>query len=329
MEAIGIDLMGSDASPSSLFPAIQSLHQALPFNQPLALFAPAKVLQELRLFLGEESSSGRWSWFEAESVISMSDPPLSSLRSKRQSSLCLAIRSLRSQKIGALVSGGNTGALIACSALELPPFSGVERPALLASIPTSRHPIHVLDVGGRVSATSDQLFQWACLGAGYHLCSGGTHRPKVALLNVGEEALKGHSVVREAYERLERGAFSSFDFVGNVEAKELFRGGVDVLVTDGFTGNVFLKTAEGVADFVLSEVAHSLPSPQSSSVRAVQRLVDHSEHPGALVCGVEGLVIKCHGKLSGKSLTSAVWGARRYLEKQIIHKLGLFCAQQA
>lgn len=299
--SIGVDLMGGDHSPSLLLQALQSL--SLPPSIHLTLigtpeWAPA-------------TSSG-FSYRCAPDVITMDEPPLQAIKRKKESSLCIGLRLLKEKKIDAFVSAGNTGALVSCAKLTLSTLPGLLRPALIALMPTKKHPVAVIDVGANVQAKAKLLVQFAQIGAAYQKARGIPH-PKVGILNIGSEALKGTSELQLAYQELQANPHSSFQFAGNIEGTAVFNGEVDVLVTDGFTGNVFLKTAEGLASLILDRLHTHIPTAElkklEPQLKDLQRHLHYAEYPGAILAGVKGIVIKCHGYSTPQAFCNAVQGA--------------------
>ena len=234
------------------------------------------------------------------------------VRRKKDSSLIAGLTFLKNHLIDGFVTAGNTGALIAGSALILPFFLELDVQALLATLPTKKGNVSVIDVGGTVASRADRLVQFARMGVVYQQTCFGIERPRVGLLNIGVESRKGTAEVRKAYDLLKADREISMEFVGNVEGREVFDG-MDVLVTDGFSGNVFLKTSEGVYSFIidrLKDVLQTLSLDQKEVVyRALQLEFDYEEYMGAIVCGVEGIAIKCHGRSSSKAMLNGIRGA--------------------
>lgn len=266
--------------------------------------------------------------------IAMGDEPLGAVRRKKGSSLVVGMRLLKKHQIDAFVSCGNTGALVASATLSLSRLPGVMRPALLATLPTEKGGVSVLDVGGNVSCKALYLVQFAHLGAAYQRAVKGIEVPKVGLLNVGSESKKGTKEVRQAYdllkaycqEQVNAGLPLRMDFVGNVEGRDVFKGVVDVLITDGFTGNVLLKTAEGVASLIFGSLADVCQGGGVSDafgkvVATLQKQFNYAEYPGAMVCGVDGVVVKVHGSASSKALYSSIIGAAECVQKQVISRI--------
>lgn len=240
-----------------------------------------------------------------------------SLRRKKQASLCVGLRLLKEGKLDAFVSAGNTGALVSASKMILGTFPHISRPALLALMPTKKRPVAVLDVGANLQAKAAQLVQFAHLGAAYQKARG-IAVPRIGLLNIGSEASKGTSEIRLAYKELAKLPA----FAGNIEGKSVFDGEVDVLVTDGFTGNVFLKTAEGIASLILDRLHARIPLSALQDIRAhledLQRHLHYAEHPGALLCGVKGAVVKCHGYSTPEAFANGIRGAIEFASFRFI-----------
>jgi glycerol-3-phosphate acyltransferase PlsX len=291
---IGVDLMGSDNSPEALLGALKGL----PF-------------QVVPIGLAEHRQSG-FEYIEAPTFIGMDEPPLAALRRKKDCSLCIGLRLLKEKKLDAFVSAGNTGALVSASRMILGNLPGVLRPALLAGMPTKKNPVAVLDVGANVQVKSCHLVQFALLGSAYCKAKG-IAKPVVGLLNIGSEAVKGTAELRAAYQELKQFPNPPFRFVGNIEGKSVFDGDVDVLITDGFTGNIFLKTAEGIASLILDRFGSLLPPGEFQKlhpkIKDVQRHLHYAEYPGALLAGVDGVVIKCHGYSTPQAFLNGVLGA--------------------
>ncbi|HEV8052020.1 MAG TPA: phosphate acyltransferase PlsX [Parachlamydiaceae bacterium] len=335
---IGIDLMGGDNPPALLFPAILQAAKQLPSHQTLLVIATKSVVDQLSPIIISSlptDACARISFQECEEVITMEDDPLTAVRKKKNSSLVVGMGLLKTKRIDALVSCGNTGALIASAALILPLLRDVSHPALLVTLPTAKGPVAVLDVGGNVINKSEQLVRFAFLGAAYQRAILGIKSPKVGLLNVGIESRKGTLEVRKAYEILAgycKTAASEYiipDFVfsGNIEARDLFKGTVDVLVTDGFTGNILLKTAEGVASFIFESLKDKIIGKSTPEVEKsfndLKKQFNYAEYPGAIVCGVDGLVVKVHGNASAESLLVSIFSAMDCIQKKIIsHIIG-------
>ncbi len=292
--------MGSDNAPSVLLEALR----ALPLHPDIELLA---------IGTSEYEKDSPFRYHLASESIGMDENPLSALRRKKGASLCVGLRLLKERAIDALVTAGNTGALVSASKMILSTFPYVLRPALLALMPTKKRPVAVLDVGANIQVKATHLVQFALMGAAYSQTRK-IEVPTIGLLNIGSEALKGTSEVRLAYRELEAlGESLPLRFAGNIEGKTVFDGEVDSLITDGFTGNVFLKTAEGIANLILDRIDATLPKETVNQlgpqIQDLHRHLHYAEYPGALLIGVKGIVIKCHGYSTPKAFVNGVKGA--------------------
>ncbi len=274
---IGIDLMGGEKSPSSLLQAIHELVAESSIPLTLSIFASSEILEQLP----QESGLLTLVPVNCPETITMEDDPLKVIRSKKNSSMVVGIQALKEGKIDAFVSTGNTGALVASSTFFL---GRMGNPALLAILPTKGKPLALIDAGAFPESKAENLITNAKLGLAYQKACGNTN-PKIALLNIGLEEHKGTPELKKAHKELKKLP----EFVGNIEGRDAFDGEIDVLVTDGFTGNIFLKTAEGVASMLLNKNFY-----QETIAR------------GAVVCGVNGIVIKCHGNARPEALKNGL-----------------------
>jgi len=325
---VGIDLLGGDHHhPEYILDTLHGIYRRV--NDPLRLlvFATPDICSRIESFQelhSELMPKNSLFHYEVEEVIHMDDDPLLAIRRKRDSSMSVGMRLLKENKIDALVSTGNTGALIANARMHLPLLEGIQRSALITLLPTKKSPIAVLDVGANIECTPENLVQFAQMGLAYQKSRGISH-PRIGLLNIGTEEKKGRGELRETYKLLQK--FNTSDeapiFIGNVEGKEIFSGNVDVLVTDGFTGNVFLKTAEGISSFIL-ETLHENQAILPFSKPLLNRLEKElysAEYPGAIICGVDGIIMKCHGDANPEALTNGVQGAIRLVNGHFIAKM--------
>lgn len=317
---IGIDLLGSEVHPQELLKAIIAFRPALKSSILLTVLGTDDLYQKM-------GTLPHGIIFHAVSdIITMEDDPLYAIRHKKQSSLYLGLQMLKEEHLDAFISTGNTGALMAGSKLLLSTLPGIERPALLTLLPTRTSDLAVLDVGANTSYKAKHLVQFALMGIAFQKSRGITV-PKVGLLNIGSEAKKGTPELRTAYEALKKKSdSSSFTFVGNIEAREVFQGGIDVLVTDGFTGNIFLKTAEGIGMVIIEELevlAKEKDPSLKSALAGLRQHLHYAEYPGALLCGVKGIVIKCHGDATTQSVLSSIHSAARLVEHRFLESATL------
>lgn len=327
---IGIDLMGSDRSPQVLFDAVIQAAKQLDLTNHFVVFADPETISDLKnqTFSSTHSSSmAGIEFYPVNEVITMLDEPVEAVRKKKNSSIVQGIRLLKKKHpdaIDAFVSAGNTGALVAAATLNLSLLPSIRRPAILASLPTETGHVSVIDVGGNVSCKAAHMVSFAQLGACFEKIQHGIQVPKVGLLNIGVESKKGTHEHRLAYRQLSNQEETLFQFEGNVEGREVFQGKVHVLVTDGFAGNVLLKTTEGVATFILDFLRKNAGASSIHTQHLLQQMQSHfsyNEYPGALLLGTEGIIVKCHGDSSSKALFNSIKAAIRYVEIDLIGKL--------
>ena len=302
---IGLDLLGGDIPPERL------LKDLLPFIEglPLAIFGLDKDLEAF----SKLDHSLDAEFIPVGDVVALKEDPLAAVRKKKESSVNIGMRLLKEGRIQAYVGIGNTGAMLASAKIHLNPLPHKPRPALLAMLPTQKNPVAVLDVGANLALKPDQMLQLAKMGIAFQKTRG-VKSPKVGLLNIGSEEIKGRKDVREAYKKLKN--HLPDHFFGNIEGRDVFKGTIDVLVTDGFTGNIFLKTAEGMSHYILDKVASFLPKDES-----VTSHLDTDTYPGALLCGVDGIVMKCHSYASAQPIAYALSATQQLIENNLIDHL--------
>lgn len=310
---IALDAMGGDRAPDVVVQGALQVTRST--DHEVILVGREQTIQSL-LTNPPSALSVR----HASEVITMDEPPTAALRVKRDSSIAVGIELVRSGDAQAFVSAGNTGAVMATATLALGRVPGVERPALAIPFLTDRGVSLLLDVGANADAKPSYLVQFAHMGVAYARGVFGAAQPRVALLNIGEEPGKGSQLAKEAFELL---STSGLDFVGNVEGKDLAKGLADVIVTDGFTGNVVIKVAEGVAENLTSGIRQAVLSRWHyrlagavlrPALRAMARRMDYSEYGGAPLLGVNGVVIIAHGRSDSRAIYNAVLAAARAAE---------------
>lgn len=322
--SIAIDCMGGDKGLSATLPACASFIKKYPSVELLLVGDEPSIKRYNHLHGLPESS---FSIIHSGSVISMDDPPAVALRSKRDSSMRLALEQVRDKKAVACISAGNTGALMVLARAILKTLNGVDRPAIATSMPNQNDKFTtVLDLGANVDCTSDHLVQFALMGLAYHAALFDSAHPSLGVLNVGEEIIKGTSVVKETVEKLSR---MPIRFFGNVEGNDIFKGTVDVVVCDGFVGNVALKTIEGLAQMLSSFLKQEYSSSIYSKMAALLSLpvlnrfkkrVDPRRYNGAALLGLNGVVMKSHGGADQNAFLWAIEKAHLLLQNRILEK---------
>jgi glycerol-3-phosphate acyltransferase PlsX len=314
---IALDAMGGDFAPRApLEGALQALRETDTDLSIQLVGRTGAITAELdSLLQGELAADAkqrdRIEIVEAPEVIEMSDKPSAVVRGKPNNSMSVGLKLQLESSSDAFVSAGNTGAQMAASAMLLKLHPGLTRPAIATAFPTRRQPVVVLDAGANVDCSARELLQFAWLGAVYAECVLGRSNPAVGLLSIGEEAEKGNAVVKEANAAF---ATAGFNFVGNVEGRDIpagecARGPIDVVVCDGFVGNVVLKFYEGVMPMVLEVLQQN--GIDRSQLKDVIRTFDASEYGGAPLLGVRGISMICHGNSSPRAIANAVKAAAR------------------
>ncbi|HWE98486.1 MAG TPA: phosphate acyltransferase PlsX [Caulobacteraceae bacterium] len=308
---ISVDAMGGDQGPEVVIPALALAAKRSPSVRFLVHGEPGAIESAL----GRSAASRACCEVRpADSVIAMDAKPAFAMRRGKGSSMWNAVESVRAGEASAAISAGNTGALMAISRLLLRMTAGMDRPALAASWPNQMGVSTVLDVGANISCDAERLVEFAIMGAAFHRATYGVARPTVGLLNVGTEHEKGHDEVKGA-DRLLREASLPLEYRGFVEGDDLAKGTVDVVVTDGFTGNVALKTAEGLARFFRSQLRAAFTAGPlarigalmaSGSLRAMSRRMDPNAVNGGPFLGLNGLVVKSHGGTDAVGFANAV-----------------------
>lgn len=324
-QIIAIDAMGGDFGPRSIVQASIACLSATP-SLHLTLVGQSSLLEELVSGVSA-ADRARLQILDATQVIGMDERPSQALRGKPDSSMRVALELVRDGKAQACVSAGNTGALMALSRAILKTLPGIDRPAMVAAIPTQTGYCQLLDLGANVDCTAEQLYQFAVMGS-VAAQSLGVQRPRVALLNVGTEDIKGNQQVRLAAGLL-HGA-RGLNYVGFIEGDGVYRGAADVVVCDGFVGNTLLKSSEGLATMiahrieqvfrggVLSRLAGALALPL---LKRVQADLAPARHNGASFLGLQGIVIKSHGAAGVEGFQSAIQRAVIEIQENLPQRL--------
>jgi phosphate acyltransferase len=324
MIKIAVDSMGSDNSPfSEIEGAIQA---AKAFGVHVILVGKESLLTPLVKELGGEGLPSI-EIHNATQVIAMDEPPTVALRKKKDSSIRVAAELVRDKMASGLVSAGNTGAVMAISKMVFGAVPGVDRPALAAILPTLAGHAVLLDVGANVACKPHHLVQFAVMGHLFSKKIVGVESPRVGLMSVGEEESKGNELTKEVHKTLKQ---LQLNFIGNVEGRDIYNGRADVIVCDGFTGNVALKTSEGLIEAVLKllkeELSRNLKAKvgallSQQSFKRLKKRLDYSEYGGAPLLGLRGASIICHGRSSSNAIKNAIRVAKEYAENQVNAKL--------
>src|SRR6185503_14282515 len=310
--------MGTDGAPKSEVAGATQALRELEGDFQLVLVGDQAVVQQ-ELDRHDDFPRQRLEIVHAPDRVLPGEPPASVLRKRPDSSI---VRGLRLQKEGqadAFVSAGSTGAVMAGSLFILRPLEGVDRPAIGTLLPTAADPVLMLDAGANVDCKPHHLVQFAHLGRIYAEDLMGRTNPRVGLLNIGEEPEKGDELSVEAHQRLARDP--GINFVGNIEGREIIRGTCDVLVCDGFVGNVLLKFYESVAQFFVGMLKRGAKQGGAEPDRDVLRMLDYSEYGGAPLLGVNGVSIICHGGSSPKAIKNAIRVAAQSVRSAMVEHI--------
>jgi phosphate acyltransferase len=322
---IAIDAMGHDAGPAAVIGG--ALVAARHLQVGLLLVGDAAAI-DAELSRHPAARGLDLEVVDTPERIEMAEPAAAALRRKPRASIRVAAEKVRDGHAQALFSAGHTGASVMASHAAFGLLPGLDRPALATIIPTRRSPAVLLDSGASVGCRASHLVQFAVMGSAYATVALGRERPRVGLLSVGEEENKGNDLTREAHRLLKE---SPVRFVGNIEGRDVFSGDADVIVCDGFTGNVTLKVSEGLVETVEALLGDELSSTFSGRMglalsrqafRRFRRRVDYSEFGGAPLVGLAGLCVVGHGRSSAKAVANAVTMAVRAVQEDLVGRIG-------
>ncbi|MBL4837946.1 MAG: phosphate acyltransferase PlsX [Kordiimonadaceae bacterium] len=321
---IAVDAMGGDNAPDMVIEGIAQARTFFPDTKFLIYGDESQIKPILESHVELRAAS---ELIHTDDVVSSDMKPSQALRRGRKSSMGLAIQAVKDGEADVTISAGNTGALMALAKFMLRTMPGIDRPALISLMPTLRGESAMLDLGANVECDSNNLVQFAIMGAAYVRTILGLSKPTVALLNVGVEDLKGKDSIKAAADVLRESSHLPLNFVGFVEGNDIATGGVDVVVTDGFTGNVALKTAEGTARLVTQLLGRAFKSSMMTKLgymlsrhglRSLKDHLDPNNHNGGVFLGLNGLVMKSHGGANAHGFASAVTSAIDMAQNDLI-----------
>lgn len=307
---IALDAMGGDHGPEDLITgALLAVKQG---GVTVSLVGDETLLhRQLERVAPEAQASGEIDVVHSSEVVGMNEHPVNAIRKKKDSSVMVAFDLVRRGVADAAVSAGNSGATMAAAVRKLGRLEGVSRPGIASIFPTLKKPVVMMDIGANVDCRPQHLYQFGVMASAFSRINE-VENPRVGLLSIGEETGKGNSLVKEAYPLLEK---SSLNFIGNVEGRDVFQGDVDVIVCDGFVGNVLLKVSEGLADAAMQMLRDEIVKSLSAKLgyllarpafKAFKKRVDYAEYGGAPLLGIDGIGIICHGKSSAHAIKNAI-----------------------
>jgi len=319
---IAIDAMGGDHAPQAIIDG--AFLGAADGGTEIILVGNEPILTRMLARHPAQGTLGsNISVIHAPETVSMDESPASVIRKKQTSSIYVANEWVKRLEAQAVISAGNTGASMACSLFVLGPLVGVDRPAVASPFPTLVGTSILIDAGANVDCKPHHLVQFAMMGSSYACKMWGIPRPKVGLLNIGEEEQKGNELTKEVFSLLKK---SALHFIGNIEGRDLHTGRADVVVCDGFVGNIALKTYEGVAEGVVQLLKKEIMATPgrklatiflSSAFDAFQKKLDYAEYGGSLLLGVNGVSVICHGRASDKAIQNAIRVAKESLQHEV------------
>jgi phosphate acyltransferase len=323
---IALDAMGGDDAPAAIVAGAIQAQTELTDVDVILVGDP----EQIQACLNQHPNAPKLEIVPAEGTIEMHEEPLGALRRKPKASINVSMQLVKDGRADAVVSAGHSGAAMAAALLRLGRLKGIDRPAIAAVFPTNRadKSVLILDVGANVDCRPQYLEQFAMMGSIYCQCVMGVDKPRVGLLNIGEEESKGNKVALEAHEILAQN--DSINFVGNAEGRDVLSGNFDAIVCDGFVGNILLKFAEAVGDIVVQMLKEELPRGLNGklgtailkpNLQRLKRRIDAAEHGGGLLLGVEGVCIISHGSSDANSIANAIRSAKRAVDQNAIEQI--------
>ncbi|MBQ8847363.1 MAG: phosphate acyltransferase PlsX [Candidatus Gastranaerophilales bacterium] len=344
MTRIAVDAMGGDFAPGEIVRG--AVWAAQDYNVPIELVGQTDKIQEVLDEIAKKGiKSNRGGYFvknikvdlskldikitQADEIIEMNEAPGVALRKKRNSSIVLSVDAVAKGSSDAVVAAGSTGAAMASSLFGLGRIKGIERPAIATTLPTLKDPVILIDAGANSESTAEMLLQFALMGSTFVEKVYNRPSPRVGILNIGEEEEKGNQLVKEAHKLLKDNNLG-INFIGNIEGKELLYGNVDVVVCDGFVGNVALKTVEGCSMMLFKLIKEQFKSDILSMMvgllakpflKRIYKKINYEEFGGALLLGVKGITVISHGRSSSYAIKNAVRVAKEAVESNVNKKI--------
>lgn len=320
---IAIDAMGGDGAPAEIIAGAIEAREVLSKDDEIVLIGDEAIIQEHLKRLGAGQDAFRI--FHAPEVIGMNESPVEALRRKKKSSIAVMARAASHRQVDAVLSAGNTGACVAACQLRMRNLEGVLRPGIATVFPTLKGPVTVCDVGANIVCKPAHLYQYAVMSCVYAEEMLGIANPRVGLMNIGEEDAKGNDLVKKTRALIK--ADSRINFVGNLEGRDIFEGNYNVVVCEGFVGNVVLKTAEGLVNMIFKAIKDELVNRwllalQFKKVMTnIYKKYDYNEYGGALLLGVNGTSVICHGSSKARTIRNAIAACQKFYAKKINEKI--------
>lgn len=317
---IAIDAMGGDYAPGEIIAGALEAKELLKPGEELVLVGDEGAIHAQLAALKAKPDTFRI--FHAPEVIGMDESPIDALRKKPKSSIAVMARLASHKQVDAVISAGNTGACVAVSQLRMRNLEGVVRPGIAVVLPTYNGPVTICDVGANIACKPIHLYQYAVMASAYSNLMLGIENPRVGIMNIGEEEAKGNDLVKKTRALLK--SDPNINFIGNIEGRDLFEGKCDVVVCEGFMGNVVLKLTEGIVNMLFQAIRAELMNRNKllalwfkSVVKQIYKKYDYHEYGGALLLGVNGTSVICHGSSKARTIKNAILACRKFSENKI------------
>jgi glycerol-3-phosphate acyltransferase PlsX len=321
---IAIDAMGGDNAPGEIISGALEAIELLDGNDEVILVGPKEIIEPQLSSL--KSHKGAVTVVDAPEVISMDEAPIESLRKKRNSSIAVMAKMAKEGQADAVISAGNTGACVVAFQMRMRNLAGVNRPGIAVVFPTFEGPVTICDVGANIACKPINLYQYGVMAKMYSKHVLGIENPRVGLMSIGQEEAKGDEVVKKTRELMK--ADSHLNFIGNIEGRDIFKGVCDVVVCDGFVGNVILKLTEGAVDGLFKAIKHELGQEKLRLVmkfkpvmKRIYKKYDYNEYGGAPLLGINGTALICHGASESRTIKNAILTAKAFHTKKINDKI--------
>ena len=323
---IAVDAMGGDGSPKKVIDGIIHNHQKSKEN----FYSIYGDKIQIEKYLNKKIQNNHFKIIDTKNIVKSTDSPLEAAKKGKDTSMWLSIQSVRNKENDVVISAGNTGALLVIAKLNLKMIENIDKPALSALWPNKKGMSVVLDLGANIECNSKNLIDFSIMGASLYKSLYPNENPNVALLNIGSEELKGNETIKETFQILNERMNKNFDFDGYIEGDELMNGKVNVIVSDGFTGNVALKTAEGTANFITSELKFALQGNflgkissllNFSNLKKFKKRLDPRLYNGAIFIGLDAPVVKSHGGTDHIGFSNSLDVCNRIVKGNLINKI--------
>ncbi|MBN1815794.1 MAG: phosphate acyltransferase PlsX [Sedimentisphaerales bacterium] len=316
--------MGGDHAPEEIVKGALEARELLDAGDQLQLIGVQEIVEQQLSTLG--ARDGAVTIVPAEEIIGMDDPPVESLRRKRKSSIAIMARMAAHEETDAVISAGNTGACVAACQLRMRNLPNVNRPGIAVVLPTLGGPVTVCDVGANVSCKPINLYQYAVMSSVYSTRILGIENPRIAIMSIGEEESKGNDLVKRTRELLR--SDPSLNFIGNLEGRDIFDGSCDVVICEGFVGNVILKLTEGLVEMLFQAIKHELVTGDlrlamefKPIMKEIYKKYDYHEYGGALLLGIDGTSVICHGSSKSRTIKNAILAAKKFYTLKINERI--------